>query len=229
MKFAFNLIIIFPFVGFVSLSSANTERPDDFIDVNLILPNIVMDIRYATANNFVGTPITGYRSAKCLLQKDAAEALVNVYTSLAAQGLNLKVFDCYRPQRAVSHFMRWVQDTSDTRTKNEYYPNLDKHQLVGGYIAEQSGHSRGATIDLTLVALDEQGEWQELDMGGPFDLFDPLSNTEHSKLSEHAHFNRQLLKQEMAKYGFADYDMEWWHFSYQPQPYPETYFDFPVE
>ncbi len=229
MKHTSKTLCILWLLYFSGVCSANATRPADFVDVSLLLPNAVIDIRYASANNFVGTPITGYESAKCLLQEEAANALLNVYASLVTQGLNVKIFDCYRPQRAVSHFMHWVKDTNDIKTKSSYYPNLDKYDLVGGYIAEKSGHSQGATIDLTLVIQDEKGTWQELDMGGAYDLFDPLSNTEHTPLPEQARYNRQLLKREMAKHGFANYDMEWWHFRYQPQPYPDTYFDFPID
>ncbi|GAA0369909.1 M15 family metallopeptidase [Bowmanella denitrificans] len=205
------------------------SMPDDFADMTVLLPGAIYDIRYHGSNNFVGTPVEGYLAAKCILQGKAAKALLKVAEAAAAEGLKLKIFDCYRPTTAVAHFMRWAQDLSDTSTKAEYYPNLGKDKLVGEYIAERSGHSRGATIDLTLVKQDGQGQWQELDMGSAFDMFDTLSNTDHPDISATQRANRYKLKELMEAQGFANYAMEWWHYSLVPQPYPDTYFDFPIE
>ncbi|WP_210401715.1 M15 family metallopeptidase [Lacimicrobium sp. SS2-24] len=212
-----------------SASVFSQPMPDDFVDMNAFLPEALYDIRYFSDNNFVGAPVEGYQAPKCILQEKAARALKKVAEEAAEHGLKLKIFDCYRPQRSVAHFMRWAQDLSDTRTKSEYYPNLPKDELVGEYIAERSGHSRGATVDLTLVSKDADGSWQELDMASPFDMFDTLSNTADPRISSEQAENRQRLKSLMQSQGFSNYAMEWWHYSLTPQPYPDTYFDFPVK
>ncbi|GGD75042.1 M15 family metallopeptidase [Lacimicrobium alkaliphilum] len=212
-----------------SFYAACEPMPDDFMDMNQVLPEAIYDIRYYTDNNFVGMPVEGYLAPKCILQRQAGQALQNVAARVAEQGMKLKIFDCYRPQRSVAHFMRWAQDLSDTRTKEDYFPNLPKTKLVGEYIAERSGHSRGATVDLTLVRQNSQGDWEELDMASPFDMFDPLSNTANPTISSEQAANRQLLKGFMESEGFDNYSMEWWHYSLVPQPYTDTYFDFPVK
>lgn len=212
-----------------SLPLVAEPMPEDFVEMNQALPEAIYDIRYYTDNNFVGEPVVGYQAPKCILQQQAAQALQQVAATASEQGLKLKIFDCYRPQRSVAHFMRWAQDLSDTSTKADYYPNLPKDKLVGEYIAERSGHSRGATVDLTLARQDGEGNWQELDMASPFDMFDPLSNTANPTISTEQAANRQLLKHLMESAGFSNYAMEWWHYSLVPQPYPDTYFDFPVK
>jgi D-alanyl-D-alanine dipeptidase len=151
-----------------------------------------------------------------------------VQVAALAQGYSLWLFDCYRPQRAVNHFMRWAADLSDTTTKAQYYPNLDKDKLVGEYIAEKSGHSRGSTVDLTLARQDENGNWQPIDMGSPFDMFDAVSNVGASGISKQQTANRQQLESLMLSAGFKVYNMEWWHFTHQPPAYTDTYFDFVV-
>ena len=143
--------------------------------------------------------------------------------------LRLKIFDCYRPQRAVDHFLRWAADAGDTKTKAAYYPNEIKSELIGPYIAARSGHSRPAAIDLTLVEKDGNGDWVELDMGTPFDYFDARSNTDDPRITPEQQRNRYRLRTLMIDAGFKPYDLEWWHFSVADEPYPTTYFDFPVE
>lgn len=204
---------------------ADDTKRSEFVDVTSVVPSIQTEIRYFTANNFVGEPVTGYEAAKCLLHVSAAKALAKVQTAAKQQGMSLKVFDCYRPQRAVDHFVRWVNDENDTKTKAEYYPNLNKDKLLGDYIAAKSGHSRGSTVDLTLV--DSKGK--ELDMGSVFDMFDTLSNTDDPRITPAQKANRYKLKELMTAQGFAPYSMEWWHFTYKPQAYPDTYFDFVVK
>ena len=206
-------------------ANSDDDKRSEFIDVGVLIPNAVLDIRYFGHHNFVGKPIDGYNAPKCLLHNSAATALKKVQNAAQNEGLSLKIFDCYRPQRAVDHFVRWVNDLEDTRTKAEFYPNLGKDKLLGDYIAAKSGHSRGSTIDLTLV--DAKGK--ELDMGSPFDMFDTLSNTDDPRISAEQKANRYKLKTLMTDAGFAPYSMEWWHFTYQPQAYPATYFDFGVE
>ena len=221
-----NVYALLVIVASVSTSvQANDSKRGEFIDITTVVPNAVLDIRYFSSHNFVGEPVDGYATAKCLLHKSAAQGLVKVQQQAQQQGLGIKVFDCYRPQRAVDHFVRWVNDKSDTKTKAEFYPNLGKDKLLGGYIAAKSGHSRGSTIDLTLV--DAKG--QELDMGSPFDMFDTLSNTDDPRTTEAQKANRYKLKSLMMEAGFSPYSMEWWHFTYKPQAYPDTYFDFVVQ
>ncbi len=215
----------------LSLNAAATEVPanqdkGEFVAIASIAPDVIQDIRYFSDDNFVGAPVDGYEAAKCILHRDAAKALAAAQKQASKQGYTVKVFDCYRPQRAVDHFVRWVNDETDLKTKSEYYPNLGKDELLGGYIAAKSGHSRGATVDLTLVD-NKTGE--ELDMGSPFDMFDTLSNTDDPRVSETQRANRYLLRDIMVANGFAPYAMEWWHFSLKPQPYADTYFDFVVK
>ncbi|GAB3036377.1 M15 family metallopeptidase [Bowmanella dokdonensis] len=215
--------------GLLASAAVAQPVPDDFTDMTQALPHAIYEIRYFGSNNFVGEAVDGYLAPKCILQDKAAGALIRVAEQAQTQGLKLKIFDCYRPQRAVAHFMRWAEDLADIRTKADYYPNLGKDKLVGEYIAERSGHSRGATVDLTLSEKNQQGQWQELDMGSAFDMFDPLSNTDNPAVSDEQKHNRLLLKSLMEAQGFKNYPMEWWHYSLSPQPYPDTYFDFPVK
>ena len=183
-------------------------------------------MRYFSENNFVGEKIDGYERPRCLLSAQAANALAGVQRDLAARGLGLKVFDCYRPQRAVAHFVRWARKIDDVRRKAEFYPEIDKRVLFKeGYISEHSGHSRGATLDLTLV---RRADGSELDMGGPFDFFSPKSWPSDKSVSAQAQKNRALLATAMTRGGFRPYDKEWWHFTLAREPFPHTYFDFPV-
>jgi D-alanyl-D-alanine dipeptidase len=206
------------------LPAAAQERPAGFVDAARVVPGLVVEMRYVTANNFVGRPIDGYDKPLCLLTREAAAALAEVARDLGAQGLKLKVFDCYRPQRAVMHFLRWAQAVDDLKTKSLYYPDMDKSRLFSdGYIAKHSGHSRGSTVDLTIV-----GESGEVDMGTPFDFLGPRSNTNNPQVSAEARRNRALLAAAMSKRGFRPYGKEWWHFTLRGEPYPQTYFDFPV-
>lgn len=203
--------------------------PADFIDISSLLPQAQVHMAYLGSNNFVGTKVDGYAANKCYLQQNAAQALVKAQQAAEAKGYTLWIFDCYRPQRAVNHFMRWAADLADTSTKTGYYPNLPKDKLVGEYIAEKSGHSRGSTIDLTLAARNSAGQWQPLDMGSPFDMFDPVSNVGTSLISAGQTANRQLLENIMLEAGFKVYSMEWWHFTHQPPVYTDKYFDFIVK
>ena len=207
------------------------ERPSSFVDVATIVPGLVVDMRYAGAHNFVGAPVDGYLRPVCLLTRPAAEALALVQADLAAQGFGLEVYDCYRPVRAVQHFVRWARDLRDTKAKAEFYPDLDKRQLFElGYIATRSGHSRGSTVDLGLVRLADKTEPAvELDMGTPFDTFSPRSWPGDTQVSAEARRNRALLAAAMRRRGFRPYDREWWHFTLRGEPFPGTYFDFPVE
>lgn len=189
---------------------------------------IVQDIRYAGPDNFTGAPVPGYEAPRCLLAEPAARALVAVQADLRAVGMGLQVFDCYRPTRAVEHFLRWAESPGE-RARDAHYPNVPKHELVArGYIAPRSAHSRGAAVDVTLVALDSWGGATPVDMGTPFDFFDPRSHADAPDVSAEARENRRLLREAMGRRGFRPLAEEWWHFGYQPEPYPDRSFDVPV-
>ena len=161
---------------------------------------------------------------------ETAHALKGIQSELGSFGLGLKIYDCYRPQRAVDHFVRWAKDTKDTDMKDEYYPGINKESLFReGYIAIKSGHSRGSTVDLTIVSIVQPNAGREIDMGSPFDFFDPKSWTNSSDISSDQRASRLLLKIIMEKHGFQPYEKEWWHFTLKDEPFPNTYFDFPVE
>ncbi|MEX0964190.1 MAG: M15 family metallopeptidase [Pseudohongiellaceae bacterium] len=209
---------------------AQTPReslPDSFVEVREIIPAIPIELRYFGANNFVGRVVDGYHAEKVFMTRQAATALSAVQDELAAFGLSLKIFDAYRPQQAVNHFVRWAEDLNDTKMKQVFYPAVAKEILFDeGYISARSGHSRGSTIDLTLVDLDT-GE--ELDMGTPWDFFDPSSWPSYQELSVQARANRNLLAAVMTKHGFKAIRTEWWHFVLDNEPFPDSYFNFPVE
>jgi len=204
----------------------NEQRHDSFVDAASIAPGLIVEARYATAHNFVGGPIDGYEKPLCYLTRPAAAALAQVVQDLEARGLTLKVYDCYRPERAVAHFVRWARNLGDVKMKAEFYPQVDKSTLFrDGYIAARSCHSRGSTVDLTLA---RRADGKDLDMGTPFDFFSPRSWPSDRTVSSEAQSNRTLLTQSMRRRGFQPYDKEWWHFTLRHEPYPETYFDFPV-
>jgi len=214
-------------VGYVAAFAA---PPEGFVDLKVYIPGLIVDARYAGERNFVGAPIDGYPAPKVFLSREAADALKHVQARLQAQGMTLKVFDGYRPQRAVDHFMRWVADSADTKNKATYYPGISKDRLVPeGYIAEKSGHSRGSTLDLTIARVLADGSVEELDMGSPWDFFGPISHPSSREVSDDARVNRMLLRMQMLAAGFKPYEAEWWHFMLAHEPYADTYFDFPVE
>jgi zinc D-Ala-D-Ala dipeptidase len=202
------------------------ERPAAFVDAATVVPGLIVEARYAGSHNFVGRPIAGYEKPRCLLTAAAAKALAAVAQDVAQSGLVLKAFDCYRPTRAVADFVRWAQDPTALAGKAEFYPHVDKRTLFrDGYIASRSGHSRGSTIDLTLAKADGRG----LDMGTPFDFFSPRSWAAAPDISSEAKANRALLAAAMRRHGFRPYAREWWHFTLAHEPFPQTYFDFPVK
>ncbi len=201
------------------------ERPVAFVDAATVVPGLIAEMRYAGSHNFVGRPIDGYEAPRCLLSQAAAAALAEVARDLASRGLHIKAFDCYRPTRAVANFVRWARDLKDTAGKAEFYPDVDKRTLFrDGYIASQSGHSRGSTIDMTLA----NDDGRELDMGTPFDFFSPKSWPADPTVTPEQHANRMLLAAAMRRRGFRPYDKEWWHFTLRGEPFPQTDFDFPV-
>ncbi len=190
------------------------------------VPDAILEIRYYSTYNFIGDRIDGYEEPVALLTKEAASALRAVSDDVVKQGFQLKIYDAYRPQKAVSHFMRWALDAGDARMKEYFYPELEKDALFPmGFIAEHSGHSRGSTVDLTLF---DMKTGRELDMGGPFDYFGEKSRADHSGVTPEQYANRMLLRDAMIARGFAPYSDEWWHFTLKNEPYPETYFTFPV-
>jgi D-alanyl-D-alanine dipeptidase len=211
-------------------SPANTAAEAGLVDIATLVPDIALEIRYAGSDNFVGAPVDGYLAPKCLLLEPAAEALQRVEAELRTQHLRLKLFDCYRPARAVRHFVHWAEDLADQRTKPHYYPHLDKRVLLGDYIAPVSGHSRGATLDLTLLKCDDAGaHCQPLDMGTDFDFFDPRANTESPDITPMQRANRERLRAAMAGQGFRNYPLEWWHYTLVPEPTPGLPYDVPVQ
>ncbi len=206
---------------------ASAQIPEGFVDMGEFLVDARIEARYAGHGNFIGAPVDGYEAEKVLLAREAAEALLAVQIDLREIGLGLKLFDGYRPQRAVDHFARWARDPEDDAMKSTYYPHVDKSELFEqGYIAEQSGHSRGSTVDLTLISL---ATGEELDMGTRWDYFDPRSAPSSREVSPQHRARRMLLQIMMMKRGFAPLDTEWWHFSLRDEPYPDTYFDFVIE
>jgi len=202
-----------------------------FMDAAEVVPGLRTDIRYFGNNNFVGTRIDGYDAPKCLLLPPVADALAKVEADLRAMSKRLLVFDCYRPKRAVAHFMRWAKDLQNTAGKSRWYPNLDKAVLVPDYIAEQSGHSRGDTLDVTLLECPDVAHPDSciaLDMGTEFDFFDVRANTDSGLISDDQKTNRDALRHAMAKHGFANYPLEWWHYTLPDPTRATQYFDRPI-
>lgn len=206
--------------------TADAQMPADFVVLADVVPDIIQEIRYYSSFNFVGTRVDGYEEPVALATRPAAEALKAVSDELKAKGYRLKIYDTYRPQRAVNHFIRWAEAVADTLMKSYFYPELDKSVLFDqGYICARSGHSRGSTIDLTLF---DMGTGQEVDMGGRFDYFGQLSHPDYEGVTPEQMANRLLLREAMIRHGFNPLAEEWWHFTLKDEPYPDTYFDFPI-
>ncbi len=198
-----------------------------FVSVDDVMQHVIIQVRYATDYNFIGQPIDGYNASKILLTSQAAQALQKAADALYAKGYILKIYDGYRPQRAVDQFIRWARDLKDQRMKAVFYPNIDKSNLFKlGYIAEHSGHARGSTVDLTIVYADTLFE---ADMGSPYDFMDRISWFRSTKITAKQKKNRTILRQAMEESGFEAYSREWWHFTLIKEPYPGTYFDFLIE
>jgi len=207
-------------------ATAVSEIPLGFVYVDEVIPGLQVNLRYRGSDNFMGRPVDGYEGERLILTRPAAEQLAQVQEELTAFGLSLLVYDGYRPQRAVDHFVRWAQDLDDQVNKAAYYPNVDKRNLFAeGYIAARSGHSRGSTLDLTIV---DPGTGEPLDMGTPWDHFGPESWPKYDGLTAQQHANRLLLRSLMMKHGFVPLQQEWWHFTLADEPYPDIYFDFPI-
>ncbi len=211
----------------VLLCGCRNSFEDKFVSVGDAVPDAILEIRYYSTYNFVGERIDGYLAPKAYLTKAAAAALRQVSDDVMSQGYRLKIYDAYRPQRAVDHFVRWAADIPDTSMKRYFYPNLDKSVLFEQeYIMEKSGHTRGSTVDLTLFDMKTE---KELDMGGTFDWFGPESHPDYTDITEQQFKNRMILRDAMLRHGFKPLDSEWWHFTLADEPYPDTYFDYLVE
>ena len=208
------------------MSNEFAAIPSDFVVLSDVVPGIIQEIRYYSTYNFIGERIDGYEEPCALLTKEAARALKSAANELNVMGYRLKVFDAYRPVSAVKQFILWGIEDQDIRMKPYFYPDLEKQELFSrGYIAKQSSHSRGSTIDLTLL---DMATGKELDMGGPFDFFGELSHPDYRGVTEEQYDNRMTLRRVMLRNGFEPLDCEWWHFTLKDEPYPDTYFTFPV-
>lgn len=202
-----------------------TMDPSGFVLLSDYVPGIIQEIRYFSTYNFIGERIDGYEEPCSLLTKEAARALKSVSNEMAVRGLRLKIFDAYRPACAVKHFVLWGIEDQDIRMKPYFYPGLEKQELFAkGYIAKLSSHSRGSTVDLTLLDMQTG---RELDMGSPFDFFGEISHPDHRGVTDEQYNNRMILQKAMLRNGFKPLDCEWWHFTLENEPYPNTYFEFP--
>jgi len=220
----------------------NNRMPSDFVDLQAIDPTIVVDIRYATTMNFTGGHVPAYLANKCLITQSAGDALSGIKKELTPVGLSLKLLDCYRPQQAVDYFVKWAV-AGESSTKQQYYPRVPKAELITkGYIASPSSHSRGSTVDITIVSTRrDRTSGNELstcggalgvsalDMGTGYDCFDELAHSHNEELSAQQRANRMLLSILLVRAGFNPYAKEWWHFTLKNEPYPGTYFDFDVK
>ena len=203
-----------------------SDDREGFVSIGEVIPDVMLEIRYYSTFNFIGDRIEGYEQPAALLTKEAAARLREVSDEMTTRGYRLKIYDAYRPQKAVDHFMRWAEDPADTRMKPYFYPDLDKADLIPkGYIAAHSGHSRGSTLDLTLFDMRAH---KDLDMGGPFDFFGEVSHPDCQSITKEQYANRMLLRNAMLCRGFLPIREEWWHFTLADEPYPDTYFTFPV-
>ena len=205
--------------------STSPDDPSGFVILSDVVPDIIQEIRYHSTYNFVGERIDGYDQPCALMTIEAAQALKKVSDDLIKKGYRLKVFDAYRPQMAVDHFMRWAE-SNDTSMKEYFYPEIAKDRIIPeGYVAVKSGHSRGSTVDLTLF---DMKTGKEVDMGGTFDYFGELSHPDYKKITKTQYKNRMILREAMLRHGFKPLEEEWWHFTLKDEPYPDTYFTFTV-
>ncbi|AMC12202.1 peptidase M15 [Lutibacter profundi] len=205
------------------------QLPKGFVDIKTVIPAIELEIRYAGNHNFIGKPIDGYNVPKAIITVEAANMLKKIQLALKKQHLGLKIYDAYRPQKAVNHFVKWAKNLNDTLNKEEFYPNVKKKNLFKEeYIASRSGHSRGSTVDITIIDLSTD-EKKALDMGSPYDFFGKESWVSNQNLTSKQLQNRKILQELMRKYNFKNYPKEWWHFTLRNEPYPDTYFNFSVE
>ena len=231
ISFLLALLLCMALVGCGETASTETVpeyEEEGFVLITDVIPDAILEIRYYSTFNFVGERIDAYEAPVAYLTREAAEALKNVSDDLMAQGYRIKIYDAYRPQTAVDHFKAWAEDLEATEMKPYFYPEVDKSELFDkGYIAAKSGHSRGSTVDLTIV---DMMTGREVDMGGGFDYFGELSHPDYTEtLTQEQIENRMILRKAMVNNGFRPLPEEWWHFTLENEPYPETYFDFPVD
>ena len=225
------ILVLIAVLSFILPNCVSAEKLSDdssgFVVLSDVVPDIIQEIRYYSTYNFVGDRIKGYEEPCALMTKEAAVALKEVADDLRRNGYLLKIYDAYRPQMAVDNFMAWAKDFNDTRMKKYFYPELNKDVLFPqGYIAEHSGHSRGSTVDLTLF---DMKTGKEVDMGGTFDYFGERSHPDYKGgLTKKQIANRKILRDAMLRHGFKPLETEWWHFTLKDEPYPDTYFTFPV-
>jgi len=233
MKASISMILKRAFAALLLPAAARAEgesaRPDNatgFVLLTDAVPDAILEIRYYSTFNFVGERIDGYEEPLAFLTKEAAAALKEVSDELVQKGYRLKIYDAYRPQMAVDHFVRWSKDPEDVRMKQYFYSDLEKDVLFPQhYIMERSGHSRGSTVDLTLF---DMAAGKEADMGGTFDFFGEVSHPDYRDITEEQYANRMILRSAMLSHGFLPIGTEWWHFTLENEPYPDTYFTFPI-
>lgn len=220
------LSFLFIILLFSCQDMTNPKLLDEFVYLSDIDSTIKIELKYITHDNFVGSPVAGYNKTVCICTKDAAKSISSVQKELQEQGYSLIVFDAYRPQMAVDHFIDWAKNINDTLTKSKFYPNVDKKDLFRlNYIASKSSHSRGSTFDVSIVDIDSA----LLDMGTPFDYFGPESWPSYNGVTAKQKANRMLLRELMVKHGFSPYNEEWWHFTLKDEPFPDTYFNFLIQ
>ena len=226
-KFFASILIFVAMFAPQAFAKVDPKDSSGFVKLAEAVPDVILEIRYYSTYNFVGARIDGYENPTAYLTKEAAAALKEVSDELVKKGYRLKIYDAYRPQTAVNHFARWAKDVKDTKMKKYFYPELDKSVLFKqGYIDYKSGHSRGSTLDLTLFDMNTE---QEVDMGGTFDYFGLKSHPDYKGLTPKQFENRMILRDAMTAHGFRPISTEWWHFILNNEPYPDTYFDFPVK
>ena len=223
-KFIFLLGLFIIFAPSAMAEIISTDK-SDFAEISSVIDDVAYDIRYYSPNNFTGRKIDGYKAPRAYLTKEALSALAQAADDLRAQGYRLLIWDSYRPQKAVDNFVKWINNTTDEGDKS-FYPDLEKSDLLkGDYIMAKSGHTRGSTVDLTIIKRD--GVF--VDMGGTFDLFSEISHPDYKNLTDEQKNNRKILRDAMIKAGFMGIDSEWWHFTLKAEPYKDTYFNFDVE
>ncbi len=223
MKKIFSFFLIFFIFSF---QIKDRVLPPNFVYLTDYIPDVKLDLRYASNNNFMGRPVSGYKKPVCIVTKPTAEKLKEINAELKKYNLSILIYDAYRPQKAVRNFVLWAKDEKDTLMKKAYYPKLSKKELFKkGYIASKSRHSSGSTVDLTLYSLKYK---EPLDMGSPYDYFGKESWVDYTNLTKEQKYNRIFLLRMMQKYGFRSYQKEWWHFTLKKEPYRNHYFDFDI-
>lgn len=221
------LLVGILFMNGCSNTEINKENDSSgFVLLTDVVEDAILEIRYYSTYNFVGERINGYEEPLAFITKEAAEALKGVSDDLLEKGYRLKIYDAYRPQIAVDHFVEWAKDLDDVKMKDYFYPELSKDEIIPqGYVDVKSGHSRGSTVDLTLFDMTTE---KEVDMGGTFDYFGELSHPDYKGITDEQYANRMILREAMVAHGFKPLETEWWHFTLENEPYPDTYFTFPI-